>query len=252
MSYLCYCRKDGRIAGDKNMILSNITTNILSKLSYEAGSSNWWTSAEIDNYVNSLYSNIALETSLIKKRSAEIVSVAGQSEHTIPKTSEVRTIINVIGIDYDGDPIDPLTISELNYNVSSWRSLDSGTPFGWFFERGNENVVFSLVPKSSTSALSIYVDFSFIPNDLDQGEEPAEPFKDGIILTDGVMSMALGKAGGGRDLDRSDWYWMQFVSKIPGLKKLVLNKSRSMKSIDEGNNKRSIRLGEHYPLYTLD
>lgn len=234
------------------MILSDLTTKILARLAYEAGSSSWWTSTEIDSYVNDLYSQIALETELIKKRTAAIVTVATQAEYDIPKTSEVRTVKAVLNIDFDGDPLDPLTIIELNQNISKWRELADGTPFGWFFERGNENVTFTVVPPTVTKDLEMFVDMSYIPADLGQSATPAEPFADGIILFDGVMSIALGKAGGGRDLDRSDWYWLQFINKIPSITKPKLNRTHAMKSIDEGSNVRSFNLGEHYPRYTLD
>ena len=234
------------------MTLAEITTKILARLAYEAGSSSWWTSTEIDSYVNDLYSQIALETELIKKRTAAIATVATQAEYDIPKTSEVRTVKRVINIDFDGDPLDPLTILELNQNISKWRELADGTPFGWFFERGNENITFTVVPPTVTASLNMYVDMSYIPADLGQSDTPAEPFADGIVLFDGVMSIALGKAGGGRDLDRSDWYWLQFVNKIPSITKPKLTRSHAMKSIDEGSNVRGFNLGEHYPTYKFD
>ena len=177
------------------MTLAEITTKILARLAYEAGSSSWWTSTEIDSYVNDLYSQIALETELIKKRTAAIATVATQAEYDIPKTSEVRTVKRVINIDFDGDPLDPLTILELNQNLSKWRELADGTPFGWFFERGNENITFTVVPPTVTASLNMYVDMSYIPADLGQTDAPVEPFTDGIVLFDGVMSIAqIGRA----------------------------------------------------------
>ncbi len=234
------------------MILSDLTTKILARLVYEAGSSDWWTSAEIDSYINDLYSQIALETELIKMRTVNIPTVATQAEYDIPKTSEVRTVKQVINIDYDGEPLDPVTVLELNQNISRWRDLADGTPFGWFFDRGNENVTFTLVPPAATADVEMYVDMSYIPADLGQSDAPAEPFTDGIILFDGVMSIALGKAGGGRDLDRSDWYWLQFINKIPSITKPKLNRTHAMKSIDEGGSVKGFNLGEHYPTYTFD
>jgi len=234
------------------MTLDEITTKIISRLAYEAGSSSWWTSTEIDSYVNSLYSEIALDTDLIKKRSEAILTIASTANYDIPKTAEVRTVKGVLGIEYNGEPLDYLTINELDSNIFKWRSLAAGTPFGWYYERGSENKTFYTVPKVATADIEMYVDMTYIPVDLTSISSPVEPFTDGIVLFDGVMSIALGKSGGGRDLDRSDWYWLQFVSKLPSITKIKVSKQHSMKSIDEGDNRRGFRLGEHYPFYPVD
>jgi hypothetical protein len=68
------------------------------------------------------------------------------------------------------------------------------------------------------------------------------------------MSMQLAKAGGGRDLDRADWWLGQFVSKCSSFTQHKGFGVRSIKSIDSPSGKSigQVRLPSNYPTYYFD
>jgi len=143
-------------------------------------------------------------------------------------------------------------VAELNNNVYKWRSLGNGTPIAWYFEYGDENIAISFVQPPGEVDVEIAVEFIYIPDEPDDDDEISEPFKDGLILLDGVMSVALAKAGGGRDLDRSDWYFGNFAAKASAFNRHKVNKTHVLGSIDDGQQIKTFRLGSNYPTYTFD
>lgn len=234
------------------MTLQEISTKVLGKLEQEAGSNDWWTEAEIKAYTNDLYKELARLLKNLTKRDATTVSVADQVGYTIPVTGVIE-VIRVLEVFYNKERVEPASINQLNRKVHEWRELSSGTPWAWYFERGEENVKVSFVCKPGTADLEIAIEFSYVPSTLSDSDSPAGEYKNGMILINGVMSMALAKAGGGRDLDRSDYYWGEMVALIPGLSdQLQPGITRSFGSIDEDSDRQSFRLGSNYPPYHLD
>lgn len=234
--------------------LSTISTSILTKLEDEVGSDEWWTSTEIKQWINDLYRSIGLSfDGFFRSRDETTKSVAEQVAYTIPTISGVENIIKIISIDYDDKVLEPTTPDYLNKTWYKWRDEGSGTPIYYYQEYGEELQKISLLPKPSEDDDVIGIDCWVIPDELGDSGSPLEPLTNGLILTDGVLSMALAKAGGGRDLDRSDYYWAQFVNKVGILTgRQNPKKTRGLRGIGEEPTITGLRLGDHYPRYHFD
>jgi len=210
--------------------LAEIRTNILIKLKQEIGTSDWWSEDEIEQWTNDLYIDTSRDGRLLKKRDILTLSIKDQATYSLP----TGTII-LISMTYDQEPIYPTTIEELNAYSRSWRSEGPGIPCWFYYERGNRYTEVSLHQTPSTSGLEIGFDVIYKPNKLEISESPEEPFTDGLLLKDGVVSMALAKEGGGQNLDRSDYYWRQFYTKLTALLKepKISGRTHVMRSIED-------------------
>ena len=206
----------------------------MTKLEQEAGSSDWWESAEISQWVNDIYRETAKEYRLCKKRDETSVTVAEQASYTIPVPTGYELILSVTNVDYDNIPLIPKSTMEFDAAWYQWREATSGTPEYWYFDLGNENTIVSLQRKPSVASKQVGFDMVLLPSEIISTAAPKFPFTDGLLLVDGVMSIALGKNCGGRDLDRANWYWNKFVGGLGGiLKDVYPNKVHRLKSIDE-------------------
>ncbi len=235
------------------MTVDELATSIMSRLTVEAGSNEWWETTEVRQYIKDLYREISRETKCLKGRDATIDSVAGTSRYVITKPSGVETILKISSVSYDDEKIDWITTTILDNNLYKWRTtLGNGTPFGVFFERGDENQAISFVPApASVGTNNIAYEYAFVPAEPEDDDELREPLADGLILFDVVMSICLGKAGGGRDLDRSDWYFSNFTIKAQTLFEHPTTVIHVLGSIDD-SEKTGLNLGAHYPKYTFD
>jgi hypothetical protein len=236
------------------MILSDMSTWILTKLADEAGSSDWWTPTQVKAWINEIYRDIAMNFECLSVRDTTLSTTIGVARYVIPKPTGVGTIIKLKGCDYDvtiQGTLDFYTREQLDTMDTLWRSLGNGTPWGAYFERGDENVAVSLVPPPGDVKV-LGFDYNFIPSVLSDSEEPYEPFKDGIILKDGVMSLALAAPGGGRDLDRSDYYFTMFTSRFSLLTKHKSPVWRGLRSVEDATQIRGVRLPSNYPRYNFN
>jgi hypothetical protein len=236
------------------MILSSFATWVLSKLAEEAGTSGFWTASQIEGYANELYRDLALNFDCCSTRNETLSTVTGTRRYVIPKATGVDTITRLKGCDYDvtiEGPLDFYTIEQLNSIDMLWRNLTNGTPWGAYFEQGDVNVAVSLVPPPGDVKV-LGFDYNYVPSELTDSDAPVEPFTDGIILKDGVMSMALAAPGGGRDMDRSDYYFAMFTSRFPQFTKHKSPVWRGLRSVEDATSIRSIRLPSNYPRYSFD
>jgi len=230
--------------------LASISAGILTKLEQEAGSQEWWTSSEVKEYFNDLYVDICREGNFKGSRDVTTLSVANQAEYDLPDNT-----ISVTGVTYNGKPIYPTTITELNAYSQTWRSRGSGTPKWYYFEEGNRYTQVSLFPKPDTTDYEIGLSVILLPTVLSDEEEPIEPFRDGLIIRDGVISLALAKEGEGQNLERSEFYWQLFSGKLSTIikKPEMPERVHVLRSIEDGGIGsqmiRGLNLGDHYPLY---
>ena len=234
--------------------LSTISTSILTRLEVEVGSDEWWSSTETKQWLNDLYRSFGLSfDGFFKSRDETTVTVADQVAYDFPTITGVDNIIKIISVDCDDEVLEPTTPDYLNKTWYKWRDEGSGTSRFYYQEYGEELQKLSLFPKPSTADLVVGIDCWVIPDELGDDDSPLEPLTNGLILMDGVLSMALAKAGGGRDLDRSDYYWAQFVSKVGILTGLQNpKKTRGLRGMGEAPTITGLRLGEHYPPYHFD
>ena len=237
------------------MILSDMSTWILSKLAEEAGTDKWWTATQVKAWINELYRDVAMNFECLSTRDITLSTTIGLARYVIPKPTGVGTITRLKSVDYDitvEGPMDFYTVEQLDSIDPLWRGLNDGTPWGAFFEHGDENLAVSFVPPPSVVKV-LGFDYSFIPSVLTDAQEPYEPFKDGIILKDGVMSLALAMPGGGRDLDRSDYYFGMFTSRFGVFTKHKAPVWRGLRSVeDAGRMINRVRLPANYPRYLFD
>lgn len=227
--------------------LSTIVTNILTKLEEEAGSQEWWIATEITGWFNDLYIDICREGDFNRTRDISTGSVAEQSEYNLPVNA-----LQVLGMTYNGKPIYPTTIKELNAHDRNWRSRGSGTPIWYYFEEGKEYTEVSLFPKPDTSEVEIGFDVAILVTALDNLAEPIKPFEDGLIIRDGVISIALAKEGEGQNIERSNYYWSLFAGKLTTATKRPKMSERVhvLRSIEDGGIK-GLNLGDHYEPYVF-
>jgi hypothetical protein len=233
-----------------------MSTWLIGKLADEAGTSSWWTATQVKSWINELYRDVAVDFDCLSVRDDTTTStVISTARYLIPKPTGVGTIKGLISCDYDvtvHGKLDFYTVDQLDVINPRWRGLGDGTPWGAFYEHGDENLAVSLVPAPS-AVKTLGFDYYFVPSTLTDDQEPYEPFKDGIILKDGVMSMALAMPGGGRDLDRSEYYFEMFISRFSVFSKHKSPVTRGLKSMDEvGFSGGRVRLPSNYPSYNFD
>jgi hypothetical protein len=230
------------------MKLSEISAAVIAKLITEAGTSDFWDEATIKADTNWLYRDTAETLRCLKKRDVTVNSVIGTARYVIPKLAAVDSILSVTKITYDKEPVDYYTTEELDILDYRWRSMDNGLPFGCYFEKGDENVAISFVSPPS-DIKEIGFEFTYLPKELADADTPVYPFESGIILIDGVMSMELAKPGGGRDLDRSEFWFGQFTAHFTNLTRHKGFAWHGFRSIDEVPSfaGRRGRLPSNYP-----
>ena len=228
--------------------LDTISTSILTKLEQEAGRSVWWTTTEVKSWFNDLYIDICRESGMNRSRNTSTVSVAEQVAYAVPTNT-----IAILGITYDSKPIRPTTIQELNAHDENWRTQTSNTPLWYYYEDGDRFVQISLYPKPSTAGDTIAMSVETYPSALSDIEEPIEPFKDGLIINDGVVSLALAKEGEGQSLERSNYYWSMFAAKLGGVvkKERLPDRVHRMGSIEDGR-RAGLELGSNYEPYVFN
>ena len=230
--------------------LTEIYTKILESLEREAGSSDFWISDEIKDYINDLYINTCRYSRILRTRDVSTVSVADQPNYNLP-----NKCLQVFSMTYDGEPIFPTTIAELNAYSFTWRTANSSTPLWWYFEIGKEYTEINLYPTPQNSGEEIGFDHAYLPDSLGDTDEPEEPFRDGLILEAGVMSVSLAKEGAGQNIDRSEFYWNKFLAFINNALSMYKKPDRVhvLRSIEDGGLARGInrgpRLPSNYPPY---
>lgn len=235
------------------MNLTDLAAKVLAKLEDEVGTQEFWNETDIIADANWLYRDLSRSLGCLRKRDISTLTVVSTARYAIPKPTGVDSILRVLGVSYDKEPLDYYTTSELDAMDYRWRSLGDGTPYGCYFELGDENLYISLVPPPS-AAKELGFDLVTYPTALTASETPLYPFDDGDILYCGLMSMQLSKDGGGRDLDRADWWFGQMMSTIPQLVKHKGFSWRGFRSIEEVSHlsTKGIRLPSNYPKYSFD
>lgn len=234
-------------------MLSEITAWCMARLAIEAGTNLWWTNAQIDSYVNEVYRDSAMALANLKHRDATTNTVVGTARYVIPLAAIVDHIIKLTNVQYDPTEngyIDFYTNEQLDDTDPLWRSLGNGTPWGAFYELGDENLAVSLVPAPG-DIKPLAFEFVYVPAELGQSDSPKAPYN-GVILANGAMAMALAAPGGGRDLDRSDYYFALFMSQFPTLSKHLSPVWRGLRSVEDAPYKGGVRLPSNYPRYSFD
>ena len=226
-------------------ILSSISTAMLTKLAEEAGTNDFWTATELKSWFNDLYLDICREHQIVAARTTTTDSEDGVQNYALTSGH-----LQLHGVTYDGEPLTPTTIIELNAWDRNWRSGSEGTPRHYFFEEGLRYSYVSLFPTPGTDGVEVGLAESYIPDTLDDDDEPAEPFADGLIIRDGVLSLALAKEGEGQNIERSEFYWTMFATKLRGIliKPSTPEKVHRLRSIEDAGVG-GLNLGEHYPSY---
>jgi len=232
------------------MTLAEISTKVMTKLEEEVGSSEWWTTTEIRQWINDLYRETAEELKVCKERDVSMVTVAEQMSYTLPVPTGYERILSLLGITYDKRQLSSTSVQVLDSTYFKWRNRGSGVPQEYFYDLGEEFTGVSLFPKPGTADMELGFDLILLPNEMGESDSPAEPFTSGFLLMNGTLAIALAKAGGGRDLDRSEHYWTQYIGGFaPFFKTKQPRKIRGFKSIEEVQMTRGVRLPDHYPEY---
>lgn len=234
------------------MTLSEISAAVMARLLSDQGTNDYWNATDIETDTNWLYLDTAESFKCCKKRDYSITTVVDTARYEIPVVDSVSKILAVAKVEYDKEDVPFVTVDELSLIDFRWRSLGSGKPWACTYEAGDENIAITLVPKPSDTKELAFT-FSYLPIQLAGSADPVAPFEDGRILIDGLMSMQLSKPGGGRDLDRADWYFSQFVSKCARLTEHKGFGARGYKSIESGYSRRGFagRLPSNYPPYSF-
>ena len=232
------------------MTLSEINTKILAKLEEEAGSSDWWTSVEIKQWVNDLYRETAEELQVCKERDVTQDSVDGTMSYTLPVPTGYERVLALLGVSYDKKVLPPTSVEELDATVYRWRNQDAGTPREYFYDLGEELTGVSFFPKPGADGDELGYDLALLPSEMGNDDSPKAPFTSGFLLVNGVLAVALAKAGGGRDLERSDHYWAQYVGGLASfMKSKHPRKTLQLGSVEDVSINAGLRLGDHYPPY---
>ncbi|HBH13818.1 MAG TPA: hypothetical protein DDX29_12030 [Clostridiales bacterium] len=229
--------------------LDQIYAKLNARLIQEAGSFDWWTEAEVKQFINDVYRETCRETQIIKKRDTSLVTVAEQVAYDIPTPTGYSDVLSVDQVWYDGDPIGATTTEELDKYYYDWRNDNSGIPIAYYYEKGEELSKISLYQKPSTADKEIALELSLIPSEMTDAVSPLHIFKDGLILFDATMYCCLSKSGGGRDLDRANFYFAQFQAKLDDALGKPLHKKQKhvLRSVDESGVIVGPRLPSNYP-----
>ncbi len=214
------------------MILSALATDVMAQLLSDQGTNDYWNVTDIKIDANWLYRDIAETFECLKERDETTLSIINIARYVIPISGNVESILRLINVEYDNEPLPYKTIKEVEEYYYKWRTLDASIPVCCTMEKKDLNRAITLVPKSDSTNKVIAFTFSYLPIPLTDSDSPIQPLTDCRILKDGLMSMQLAKAGGGRDLDRSDWYFSQFLSKCSVFGRHTGFGTRRFKSIE--------------------
>lgn len=221
----------------------------MAKLLSDQGTSAYWNETDIRTDANWLYQDTAETFGCCLKRDTSLDSVVDTARYVIPIVGNVSSVLNMSKLEFDSEEVRFYSVQELDVIDYRWRSLGSGKPWGCTYEAGDANIAITLVPKPS-EVCELAFTFAYLPVTLGASDTPVYPFDDGRVLIDGLMSMQLSKAGGGRDLDRAEWYLGQFMSKCSRFIKHKGFGIRGIKSIEEsGRVGFAGRLPSNYPTY---
>jgi len=230
--------------------LVNEATSILQKLDEEAGTNVYWTESEIKSWYNDLYIETSRQGKFIRKSETQD-SIAEQDSYVLPdKTIEVLSVV------YDNVPLTPTTILELNAYLYTWRSEASGIPDYYYFAEGERFTKIRLWKTPSESAKDIELTVAYIPDELEDSDEPEMPFNNSKTLFFGVMAMSLWKAGAGQDIERGNYYWSLFQNALMSItgetKTEQKSKTHVFRSIhDVGLSESGSALPSNYPRYNF-
>jgi hypothetical protein len=229
--------------------LDQIYQKVYAKLIQEAGSFEWWTEAEVKQNINDTYRETCRETECILKRDTSTDTVAEQAAYDIPLPTGYSDILNLKRVWYDNEPLSPTTPNELDKLFYDWRERDSGKPFCYYYAPGEELTKVSLFYAPSTADVEIAMEMSLIPDEMLDAGSPLFIFKDGLILFDAAMYCCLSKSGGGRDLDRANFYFAQFQTKLMEAlgKSLHSRQKHVLYGVDEVSVPIGPRLPSNYP-----
>jgi len=220
--------------------------SILQKLEEEAGSEAYWTEAEIKSWYNDLYVETCREAKFLAK-TVEDTSVAGKDDYDLPDKT-----IHVVHVTYDNKPIYPTTIMELDSKSRTWRSLGNSIPYWWYFAEGEEYTKIRLYRTPNADGKVIAITVNYIPERLEDDESPKYPLLNSLVLQNGVIAIALWKAGPGRDVERGNYYWNLFQAGLYSLIGETKNKqdrAHVLRSIEDVGIVRGPRLPSNYPTY---
>lgn len=193
--------------------LTEEAESILLKLDEEAGSDEYWTETEIKNWFNDLYLEISRQGKFVRKSEIQD-SIADQDKYPLPtNTTELISVV------YDSEPLWPTSIQELNNYMYNWRSQSSGTPTHYYFAEGERYSDVRLWKTPSDDSDEIELTVAYIPDKLEDSDEPAMPFNNSKMLFYGVMAIALWKAGPGQDVERGTYYWTLMENSLGSLVK---------------------------------
>ena len=235
------------------MTKDEITTKLMADLAVMSGSNEWWTKVGLAIHVDYLYKELATSLKNLTMFDDSTTSVVNTARYAIVKPVGVLTVLKILTITIDGEPLDFYTVEDLYKIDYKWRGLGAGTPWGWYFERGDLFTHISTVPKMASNTKKIGFEYAYKPDDLENSDEPKEPFTDGVILCDGAMSLAFSEPGGGRDLDMADNYYNRLLGHFAQNQKHVADVSRGFRSPEESIASASrVRLPSNYPSYSFD
>lgn len=235
------------------MTLTEMSTEILARLLQEAGTSDYWDATGIQRHINWLYKELAETLKNLTTRDTTTTSVTNTARYAIPKPTGVLSVLKMLEVTLDGEPLSFFTIADL-YDVDyKWRNLDASPPWGWYYERGDNLSYVSFVPKFSDSTTVIGFEYCYKPSDLTASDTAKEPYADGQILMDGAMSLCFSDSGGGRDMDLADFYYEKLISHFSVLNEHQGNAVRGFRSKDESNKLNGrVRLPSNYPTYFFE
>jgi hypothetical protein len=179
--------------------------------------STFWTSQEIiENYLYNAASELAVETLCIQNRYTT-VSVAGQSEYTLPTKliSAKRVVYDTAGSNSKLKPIDFRTLDSISPEATG---LTTGTPqYYLLFDD-----VIQLYPTPDTSGLSILIQSYDMPDQTTSMSVLEIPCRYHHMLVVGVAYLMSLKELGHPNTALLSRQWFEYIEKVKRIEKRLL------------------------------
>ena len=175
----------------------------------------FWSDAELNQWINDSGHDIAFRTKCLRTNGL-FTPVADQGAYTL--TSHFPTLLSPLEVYYFTDALtwqklDPTNRTDLDITHQGWQSVESGTPYQYWWDR-EEDTLYLFVPPSSDQVGTNYVKLYYCKDYTDlsaDGTESGLPDRLHWAQVDYVVATGYETRGHG---DKSNDAWGKYFKRM--------------------------------------
>ncbi len=175
----------------------------------------FWSDAELNTWINNAGHDIAFRTKCLRTNGT-FTSVADTASYNL--TTQFPKILTINEVYYYTDgttwqKLDPTSRTRLDAEHPGWQSVESGTPYEYWWDR-EENTIYLYVPPSSDQAGTDYVKLYYCYDYTDMSSDSTEsglPDRLHFAQVDYVVATGYETRGHG---DKSNDAWSKYFKML--------------------------------------